>query len=99
MITSNSTSDLEVITLSRSNITVGSNPSVYANSSKFNLNLSNWQTLPRMMHSYQWVTGAGGVNASYSINYWSNPYLTTYYGSSPTPTTSRSISALAPASS
>ena len=37
------------------------------------------------MHSYQWVTGAGGVNASYSINYWSNPYLTTYYGSSSNP--------------
>ena len=83
VITSNSTSDLEVITLSRSNITVGSDPSVYANSSKFNF--SSWNTLPRRMASYQWVTGAGGVNASYSINYWSDMYLTTYYGSSSNP--------------
>ena len=78
VITSSSSTSMEIVTVSDYNMTVGSSPYLYANSTLFDFNSSTPSyDDPFVDCSFQWVTGEGGVNTTFDINYWTEVF--TYY--------------------
>jgi hypothetical protein len=76
VVTQNSAS-AELLTFSNLNLSAGSDPVLYANSSKFDFN-SNISS-PYLTYGYQWVTGLSNYlpNITY-FNYWTYAYISTY---------------------
>ena len=77
IVTSNSSADLEIVTLQGTNLTAGLYVNLYTNSSNYNFT----DEIPTYFSFYQWVTGEA-ANTSSTINYWTQVYVDLYSHSS-----------------